>query len=79
MTVNDGWLVEDKTSVRVSTTLTDEAVRKVITRNKLPDVPFDRSINPYRGCEYGCVYCFAHPTHAYYGLSPSLYFETKLF
>ena len=77
--VDDGWLIEDETPERVSTTLTTEAARKVITRNKSPDVPFDRSINPYRGCEHGCIYCFARPTHAYYGLSPGLDFETKLF
>ena len=77
--VDDGWLTEDETPERVSTTLTPEAARKVITRNQSPDVPFDRSINPYRGCEHGCIYCFARPTHAYYGLSPGLDFETKLF
>ena len=53
--------------------------RKIITRNDLPDIAFDRSINPYRGCEHGCVYCFARPTHAYIGLSPGLDFESKLF
>ena len=53
--------------------------RKVITRNESPDISFDRSINPYRGCEHGCSYCFARPTHAYMGLSPGLDFETKLF
>ena len=56
-----------------------DATRKVITRNDSPDISFDRSINPYRGCEHGCVYCFARPTHAYLGLSPGLDFETKLF
>ena len=53
--------------------------RKIITRNESPDISFDRSINPYRGCEHGCVYCFARPTHAYLGLSPGLDFESKLF
>jgi DNA repair photolyase len=76
---DDDRLVEDKTQERVSTTLTAEAARKVITRNKSPDVPFDQSINPYRGCEHGCIYCFARPTHAYYGLSSGLNFSTKLF
>jgi DNA repair photolyase len=61
------------------TTLLVDTARTIITRNQSPDVPFDRSINPYRGCEHGCVYCFARPTHAYLGLSPGLDFETKLF
>jgi DNA repair photolyase len=56
-----------------------DATRKIITRNDSPDISFDRSINPYRGCEHGCVYCFARPTHAYLGLSPGLDFESKLF
>ncbi|HUT48447.1 MAG TPA: PA0069 family radical SAM protein, partial [Alphaproteobacteria bacterium] len=53
--------------------------RRIITKNQSPDIGFDRSINPYRGCEHGCVYCFARPTHAFLGLSPGLYLETKLF
>ena len=61
------------------TTVTVDATRKIITRNDSPDISFDRSINPYRGCEHGCVYCFARPTHAYLGLSPGLDFESKLF
>src|SRR5215470_7026416 len=61
------------------TTVQADASRKVITRNESPDISFDRSINPYRGCEHGCVYCFARPTHAYLGLSPGLDFESKLF
>src|SRR5262245_19426084 len=74
---DDGWQsLEDlppfKTTVALDTT------RKVITRNDSPDIGFDRSINPYRGCEHGCVYCFARPTHAFLGLSPGLDFETKL-
>src|SRR5258707_14658791 len=59
------------------TTVAVDTARKVITRNDSPDIGFDRSINPYRGCEHGCVYCFARPTHAYLGLSPGLDFETK--
>lgn len=63
----------------VQTQLGIDVARSVLTRNTSPDVPFDRSINPYKGCEHGCVYCFARPTHAYLGLSPGLDFETKLF
>ena len=61
------------------TTVTIERARTIITRNQSPDVPFDRSINPYRGCEHGCIYCFARPSHAFHDLSPGLDFETKLF
>jgi DNA repair photolyase len=60
------------------TEVTPDASRSVIVRNTSPDIPFDRSINPYRGCEHGCVYCYARPTHAYLGLSPGLDFETRL-
>jgi DNA repair photolyase len=60
------------------TEVTPDASRSAIVRNTSPDIPFDRSINPYRGCEHGCVYCYARPTHAYLGLSPGLDFETKL-
>ncbi|MBN9069083.1 MAG: PA0069 family radical SAM protein [Rhizobiales bacterium] len=75
---DDGWeTIEElppfKTEVQV------EKPRTIITRNESPDISFDRSINPYRGCEHGCVYCFARPTHAYMGLSPGLDFESKLF
>ncbi|MBA4048230.1 MAG: radical SAM protein [Sphingomonas sp.] len=61
------------------TTVTVEVPRTIITRNQSPDIAFDRSINPYRGCEHGCIYCFARPTHAYHDLSPGLDFETRLF
>ncbi|MFV1850816.1 MAG: PA0069 family radical SAM protein [Thalassospira sp.] len=80
--VDDGWLgtlVEVQDAPHTKTTLGIDGARSVITKNQSPDVPFDRSINPYRGCEHGCVYCFARPTHAYLGLSPGLDFETKLF
>jgi len=76
--VDDGWqtlesLTPFKTDVQV------EKPRSIITRNDSPDIPFDRSINPYRGCEHGCIYCFARPTHAYMGLSAGLDFEARLF
>jgi len=75
---DDGWQsIEDLPPFR--TEVTADTSRKVITRNNSPDIPFDRSINPYRGCEHGCIYCFARPTHAYLGLSPGLDFESKLF
>ncbi|MDH5544221.1 MAG: PA0069 family radical SAM protein [Gammaproteobacteria bacterium] len=61
------------------TTITFEKAKRIISYNQSPDVPFDRSINPYHGCEHGCVYCFARPSHAYHGLSPGLDFERKLF
>ena len=76
--VDDGW-GEDPLPDRLETTLTAEKARVIISRNDSPDIGFDRSINPYRGCEHGCIYCFARPTHAYLGLSPGLDFETKLF
>ena len=60
------------------TTVTPEATRTILARNDSPDVPFDRSINPYRGCEHGCIYCFARPSHAYLGMSPGLDFETRI-
>jgi DNA repair photolyase len=75
---DDGWQsLEELPPFR--TTVSVDSSRKVITRNSSPDISFDRSINPYRGCEHGCVYCFARPTHAYLGLSAGLDFESKLF
>ena len=74
----DGWEIEDEVDP-IRTDVTLETPRTIITRNDSPDIGFDRSINPYRGCEHGCVYCFARPSHAYLGLSPGLDFETKLF
>src|SRR5262249_9384233 len=75
---DDGWQSLEELPP-FKTTAPVDAARKVITRNDSPDISFDRSINPYRGCEHGCVYCFARPTHAYLGLSPGLDFESKLF
>jgi len=75
---HDGWYEEEIVEHLSETVLPDHA-RSVISRNDSPDVGFDQSINPYRGCSHGCVYCFARPTHAYLGLSPGLDFETKLF
>jgi len=77
--VDDGWPADDDASCGPATTVSVDATRTVIARNSSPDVPFEQSINPYRGCEHGCVYCFARPTHAYLGLSPGLDFETRLF
>jgi DNA repair photolyase len=76
--VDDGWesLAELEA---LSTEVQEVPARRIITRNESPDIGFDRSINPYRGCEHGCIYCFARPTHAFLGLSPGLDFETKLF
>lgn len=73
----DGWDIAEDAALAQTTTV-DERPRKIITRNQSPDIPFDRSINPYRGCEHGCSYCFARPTHAYLGLSAGLDFETRL-
>ncbi len=76
---DDGWDLEESDPPRLETTLSVDRARTVITRNQSPDLGFDRSINPYRGCEHGCVYCFARPTHAYLGLSPGLDFESRIF
>ena len=76
--VQDGWLREDD-KPDFKTIVSDENSATILTKNKSPDIPFDRSINAYRGCEHGCVYCFARPSHAFLGLSPGLDFETRLF
>src|SRR6476619_3775048 len=75
---DDGWQSLEELPP-FATTVSVDSTRKIITRNESPDISFDRSINPYRGCEHGCVYCFARPSHAYLGLSPGLDFESKLF
>ena len=76
--VDDGWDLEDDLPP-LRTTVAFDASRSIIATNDSPDIPFDQSINPYRGCEHGCVYCYARPSHAWLGLSPGLDFETKLF
>jgi DNA repair photolyase len=76
---DDGWGSSDHEPVRLPTTLTVDSTRTIIARNDSPDIGFDRSINPYRGCEHGCIYCYARPSHAYLGLSPGLDFETRIF
>lgn len=75
---DDGWGSLEELP-RLRTRVTEEAARTIITRNQSPDISFDRSINPYRGCEHGCSYCYARPSHAYMGLSPGLDFESRLF
>ena len=83
--VDDGWqplvghLDPDDAPPRIETSVSIERARSILSHNQSPDIPFGVSLNPYRGCEHGCVYCFARPTHAYLELSPGLDFETKLF
>ncbi len=76
--VDDGWYVEAEPDSIVTTVEPDRA-RSIISRNDSPDIPFEQSINPYRGCEHGCIYCFARPSHGYLGLSAGIDFETRLF
>lgn len=80
--VDDGWGADEAEEFAVPalrTEVREERARSIISRNKSPDIPFSQSVNPYRGCEHGCSYCFARPSHAYLGLSPGLDFETRLF
>lgn len=77
--VDDGWNLHEEPDPAPATEFFADRTVRLITRNTSPDVPFDRSINAYKGCEHGCVYCFARPTHAYLDLSPGLDFETKIF
>src|SRR5918911_3326962 len=76
---DDGWGSSDAEPMRLPTILSVDTTRTIIARNDSPDIGFDRSINPYRGCEHGCIYCYARPSHAYLGLSPGLDFETRIF
>lgn len=77
---DDGWYAEEEKALpSLETILLPEKAKTIITRNDSPDIGFDQSINPYRGCEHGCVYCYARPSHAYMNLSPGLDFETKIF
>ena len=86
--VDDGWLGtaeatgdigEEDAPPRLKTVVRIQQARTIIARNDSPDIPFNQSINPYQGCEHGCIYCYARPSHAYLDLSPGIDFETKLF
>jgi len=76
--IDDGWYREELAD-SIATEVRPEAARSIISRNDSPDIPFGQSINPYRGCEHGCIYCYARPSHAYMDLSPGIDFETRLF
>jgi len=76
---DDGWTALDDAPPPLRTTVTPERARVILTTNDSPDISFNRSINPYRGCEHGCTYCYARPAHAYMGLSPGQDFESRLF
>jgi DNA repair photolyase len=76
---DDGWTIDDAPAAPLRTTVEPEKAKTVISRNDSPDIGFSASINPYRGCEHGCIYCYARPAHAYMGLSPGLDFESRLF
>ena len=76
---DDGWTDQDEAATPLRTSLSPEHARTIIARNTSPDVGFDRSINPYKGCEHGCIYCYARPSHAWMGLSPGLDFESRIF
>ena len=76
---DDGWGSLDELPRRAETVLVADRTKRAITRNQSPDVPFDQSVNPYQGCEHGCIYCFARPSHSYWNLGPGLDFETRIF
>ncbi len=75
---DDGWRNDDDSPPPLRTEVIHDATRTIIARNKSPDISFDQSVNPYRGCEHGCIYCFARPSHAYLGMSPGVDFESRL-
>jgi DNA repair photolyase len=77
--IDDGWAPSDEPPPPLATTVTVEQARSILSRNDSPDIPFSLSLNPYRGCEHGCIYCYARPSHAYMDLSPGLDFESRLF
>ena len=77
--IDDGWNAEDEIEPSLKTEILRDTSRTIITRNQSPDISFEQSINPYKGCEHGCIYCFARPTHAYLGLSPGADFESRIF
>ena len=76
---DDGWIGSDTEPAALQVSVEREVARSIISRNQSPDIPFDLSVNPYRGCEHGCIYCYARPNHSYVGLSPGLDFERRLF
>ena len=76
---DDGWTLDDRPPTQIKTTIQPEKAKSIISTNDSPDIGFSASINPYRGCEHGCIYCYARPAHAYMGLSPGLDFESRLF
>jgi DNA repair photolyase len=76
---DDGWEREEEEVKPWKTQVTEEICKSILSRNASPDIPFSVSLNPYRGCEHGCIYCFARPTHSYLGLSPGMEFESKIF
>ena len=76
---DDGWLIEEDPPPPLQTSVTAEPGKSILIANRSPDIPFDYSINPYQGCEHGCIYCYARPSHAFRNLSPGLDFETRLF
>ena len=77
--VDDGWYIDSADQDSNTTTIHVDSTKTIISKNKSPDIPFEQSINPYRGCEHGCIYCFARPSHAYLGLSPGIDFEKVIF